>query len=219
MEDHARSPQMPPMPRPPPPNLAARDRNTTFAQWLALYTDITVEQWRNPKTRVRLMAEFWQLHCGLHFLQGGEEAEWSHTRQDCSLHGSPLYRDLGERVAAVNAVYRMPPYSGCHACKMPQLLCTAKGMPPCSRQWAHLVIDAWVVCTELAPHTKELHRQRLQELGLGCEDRDVLGYFGAKIRVGTGPDRMETSRLIEWLVQLTESGFTRVGKSPLGGFR
>jgi superfamily II DNA helicase RecQ len=219
MEDHARSPQMPPMPRPPPPNLAARDRTTTFAQWLALYTNITVEQWRDPKTRVRLMAEFWQLHCGLHFLQGGEEAEWSHTRQDCSLHGSPSCRDLGKRVAAVNAVYRMPPYSGCHACKMPQLLCTAKGIPPCSRQWAHLVMDAWVVCTELAPHTKELHRQRLQELGLGCEDRDVLGYFGAKIRVGTGPDRIETSRLIEWLVQLTESGFTRVGKSPLGGFR
>lgn len=216
--DSAGSPQMPPLPRPPRPNAAARDRRTTLAQWLALYNDTTVEQWRMPKTRVRLMAEFWQLHCGLHFLQGGEEAEWSHTRRDCSLHGSPLQKDFGDRVAAVNVVYHMPPYSGCNVCKMPQLLCTDSGRPPCSRQWAHLLMDAWVFCTELAPHTKKLHNYRLEELGLGREDRDVLEYFGAKIRVGRGPDRMETSRLVEWLVQLTECGFTRVGKRELGGF-
>jgi superfamily II DNA helicase RecQ len=208
-------PQMPPTPQPPPPNMAARDRTTTLTQWLALYTGITVEQWRTPKTRVHLMAEFWQLHCGLHFLRGGEEAEWSHTRQDCSLHGSSLYKNLGQRVAAVNVVYRMPPFSGCFTCKMPQLLCKKQ---PCSKQWAHLIMDAWVLCTELVPYTKELHNNRLAELGLSSNDEDVLGYFGAKIRVGHGPDRMETSRLIEWLVQLTEYGFTRVGKPRLGGF-
>ncbi|OAK93430.1 hypothetical protein IQ06DRAFT_298367 [Phaeosphaeriaceae sp. SRC1lsM3a] len=101
---------------------------------------------------------------------------------------------------------------------MPQLLCTDDGRPPCSKRWAHIVMDAWVFCTELAPHTRELHKCRLQELRLRRDDMDVLNYFRVKLRVGQGPDRMETSRLIEWLVQLTEQGFTRVGMPKLGAF-
>jgi hypothetical protein len=44
----------------------------------------------------------------------------------------------------------------------------------------------------------------------------LMEYFAFKIRAGVAPNRVETSRLIDWLVQLTERSFTRRNMQVLG---
>jgi hypothetical protein len=187
---------------------------------------MTDAQWANPKTRIEIMAMYWETHCAVHMLQSSDETSWSHTRADCSLQSCTLQKKLSERVAKVNIVYRMPQFSGCYSCKMPQKLCNPKtGLGPCTKRWLHVVMDAWLFCTEFSPTTMPLHQKRLRELGLEqASDKEILDYFGNKIRTRNSQDRdlpsdsVETSQLVEWLVQLTEYGFTRVGKPLLGGF-
>jgi hypothetical protein len=171
-------------------------------------------------------------------MQDNDETMFSHTRADCSLHDSPLQKTLTERVREVNEVFKMANYSGCFRCKLPQKMCNPKacearvkkqaqnGEHICLETWIHVVMDAWVFCTEYSPITTPMYQEQLRKLGLHqSSPSEIMTYFGAKIRTRAYPeidgdkDGMETTRLVEWLVDLTEHGFTRVTKPPLGRLR
>lgn len=217
---HLGSPQVPRMRIPPQPDRDWGDRTAAMTKWYADQAQMDAAAWSDGKMRCRLMGVYWKTHCAAHMLASMDIAGCAHTQSDCHGLVADQKRRLRERARQWNAIFSMPAYSGCFTCKMPQTVCQPGR---CSGDWQHIVMDAWVFCTELWPMTTEIHHRRLAELRIDPQsDNDVIAYFRQKEKIPGVKGRresLEVTRLVQWLVQLTEQGFTRLGERSLGVFR